>query len=169
MLIIPEYNKPYIIENISSPVIPKYYWSFAGQMLDYVLSPLVYLEETTGPSVTIEINEFSFDVPAHWNILIVDPTTYQIDTVPIASCSTSHTFAVLMAPDDYRVRKAPIKVTGYKDDDVLVHPLIQKGMGLCHPAGIDRSMAKPTEVAVILTPHDLYKFIADKSIGDLLP
>ena len=59
-----------MIENLLSPVVPKHYWIFSGQMQDFMLAPISYLEETSGPSLTIEVDGFRFNVPAHWNILV---------------------------------------------------------------------------------------------------
>jgi hypothetical protein len=35
----------------------------------------MYLEETTGPALKIMINKYSFEIPASWNILVVDEET----------------------------------------------------------------------------------------------
>lgn len=169
MLILTDYNKPYMIENLLSPVVPKHYWIFSGQMQDFMLAPISYLEETSGPTLTIEVDGFKFNVPAHWNILIIDHETYQIDTVPIRSCSSHETYAFIMTPEDYGVNKKMITVCGYKNHEVLCHPLMAKGQALCHPIGEVTKRGKDLQLAVVITPHDLNKFIDGKAVGDILP
>lgn len=167
MLILTEWNKSYIIESTNGPIVPKYYWMFSGHMLDFTLTPLVYLEETTGPVYTIEINRFKFDVPAKWNILIVDNDTYQIDTVPISTCATNVTYAFAMSPTDNGVKTVKVDILEYKEEAVLIHPLVQKGSGFCHPVGYLNN--NDQEFSVVLSPYDLYKYIGDKVVGDILP
>jgi hypothetical protein len=169
MLIYTDFNKPYLIESLTSPVVPKYYWIFSGHMLDFTLSPIQYLEETTGPSITVEINKLKFDVPAHWNILITDNDTWQLDTVPISSCANKKTLAYIMSPNDFTLRTAEIKIVDYCDHKSLVHPLLNKGTGLCHPVGSINTNEKEIDIMVILTPYDLYKFIGNKAVGDIIP
>lgn len=169
MLILTEYNKNYIIESLTGPVVPKFCWTFSGPMLDFMLSPITYLEETTGPTKTIEINGFRFEMPAGWNILITERETFQLDTVPIASCSSQHTLAFVMSPTNYMLRMAEVKVVDYCEEKSLVHPLIAKGTGLCHPAGCIKNGDTEIDLAVVITPHDLYKHIAGKAVGDIMP
>lgn len=169
MIIYPDFCKPYLIDNLTGPVIPKYYWTFSGPMLDFCLSPISYLEETTGPVVTLEVNGFKFDVPAHWNILITDTDTWQLDTIPITNCSNQKSSAYLMSTNEYTLRTADVKIVDYFEMKVLVHPLVAKGHGLCHPAGTVMSYGKEVDVMVTITPHDLYKFIGEKAVGDILP
>lgn len=169
MLIHTDFGKNYLIDNLTGPVVPKYYWTFSGPLLDFCLSSISYLEETTGPTITLEINGFQFEAPSHWNILITDTETWQLDTVPLMNCSSQKTSAYLMATNEYTLRTAEVKVVDYCENKVLVHPLVAKGHGLCHPVGTVISRGKDIDVMVVITPHDLYKFIGDKAVGDILP
>ena len=169
MLIFPDYQKPYLIENLTGPVVPKHFWIFSGPLLDFTLAPILYLEETTGPVVTVDINNFKFDIPAHWNILITDDDTWQLDTVPLTACSNQKSLAYLMSTTDYNLRTSIVKVIDYNENKSLVHPLLQKGTALCHPVGKVTKYGKELDVMVVITPHDLYKFVGDKAVGDILP
>ena len=83
MLILPEYLQPYLIETASSPVIPRHNWYFDAAALDFMLKPILFLEETLGEAVLARINEYEFLIPSHWHVLVVDEETRLIDTVPI--------------------------------------------------------------------------------------
>lgn len=165
MLILTDYNRGYVLDSLSSPIIPKHFWIFSGPLSDFTLAPLTYLEETTGPSYTLCIEGLPFRVPAHWNILCVDPETFQIDTVPIASCAKKPFHAVMMSPTVNNMNYTSIEILDYTEEDVLIHPLIQKGCGLCHPIG-DRN---GKEYCIVASPYDLHKYLVDKTIGDIFP
>lgn len=169
MLIYTDFHKPYVIDNLTGPVVPKYYWIFSGQMLDFTLAPIEYLEETTGPTITVEINGLQFETPAHWNVLITDDDTWQLDTIPLSSCSNQKTLAYIMSPSDYTLRTSEVKVVDYCENKALVHPLLAKGTALCHPVGQANHHGKKVDVTAIITPHDLYKFVGNKAVGDIIP
>lgn len=169
MLIYTDFGKSYVIDSLTGPVVPKYYWIFSGPMLDFTLAPIQYLEETTGAVITVEINGLQFDVPAHWNILITDDDTWQLDTIPLSSCANQKTLAYVMSPNEYTLRTAEVKIIDYCGHKALVHPLLAKGTGLCHPIGTIIHNGKEIDIMVILTPYDLYRFVGDKVVGDILP
>jgi hypothetical protein len=167
MLICPEWNKPLNIESLDTAIVATHFWTFSGPMLDYCLSPITYLEETTDSVIKIKINDVELNVPTSWNILVGDPDTYQLDTIPIASCSNSVQHAVVMSPDDSRWRLFPITVLGFDPKAVCVHPMLQKGYGLQHPIGEVILHEKKVLVTVTISPMDLYKFIENFAVGDI--
>ena len=90
MLVLPDYGHPYIIDSVSGPVVPKYSWFYDVSLNDFVLRPIRLLEETIGTTVKVRINNFDFNVPASWNLLVVDEDTKLVDTVPITQCASSN-------------------------------------------------------------------------------
>ncbi len=168
MLILPEFARPYLIQSLDSPVVPKYFWTFSGPMLDFVLSPIHYLEETTGPSVCVMISGFEFYVPASWNILVVDRDTSMVDTVPIHVCSTNVYQAFLFSSVSNRYVTADIYVTDYRKDDRIVHPLVQKATMMCHPVGPE-PMNQQAILNAMIGPYDLYqKYLSNVSACELI-
>ncbi len=167
MLIYPDWNRPLILDSLNSPIVAQYFWAFSGSMQDYVLSPLTYLEETTGPAIRLSVNELEFDVPISWFIMISDPNTYQIDTIPVSSCVNTQCHAIAMSPDDSRYRLLPIQVIDYIDNCSCVHPMIQKGYGMQHPAGIHMLYEKQVGLTITMGPHDLYKYVSNLAVGDI--
>lgn len=167
MLICPDWNRPLIIDSLNSPIVAKYFWAFSGPMQDYVLSPINYLEETTGQAIKISVNEIVFDVPLSWFIMISDPHTYQIDTIPVSSCVNSVCHAIAMSPDDSRYRLVPIEVVEFVDTVACVHPMIQKGHGMQHPVGMHTIHEKQVGLTITMGPYDLFKYVEGLAVGDI--
>lgn len=137
-------------------------------MVDFTLNPIEYLEETTGPVVKARINNSEFWVPASWHILVTDRETYQIDTVNIQSCANIGHVAFSFSPDEMKLRTLDIKIVDTADKMSLVHPMINKGTMLVHPVGPSPEMhTKQFNLSVAIGPHDLYKHLAGKVIGDI--
>ncbi len=198
MQVLPEYNVPYIIDSLSAPLVIKRNWIFNAQYLDFMLSQIQYLEETTGAAIKIRINGSEFWVPASWYILVADTETAQIDTISIQDCTKKKHTAFSFSPDESNLRVLDIDIAGQgehvrmesalsEDGNLaleepsapsespvdpcrsLVHPMIAKGTALVHPVGpITTRNGKTHQLSVIIGPHDLYKFIGNKIAGDIL-
>lgn len=167
MLICPDWNKPLIVDSLNSPMVATHFWTFSGVQQDYMLSPITYLEESTGPAIRISVNEIEFDLPTSWFILVGDPDTYQLDTVPVGSCSSTTYHAVSMSPDDSRYRLLPISIVDFIPSTSCIHPMIQKGHGMQHPVGLTYLHEKQVNLTITVGPTDLYKFIEGLAVGDI--
>lgn len=169
MQILPETSKPYSIDSLTSPLAFKYNWMFNASLLDFMLTPITYLEETTGAGVKVRINNTEFWVPSTWQILVTDLDTYQIDTVAITACASTKYVAFSFAPDETSLRTLDIRILDYSDDIAVVHPMIPKATALVHPVGpAPKARGKnQNHLSVVIGPHDLYKYIANKAVGDL--
>lgn len=167
--ILPEYNKPYLIDSLTAPVVVKHNWIFNAALTDFMLAPITYLEETTGAVIKVRINNSEFWVPATWNILVTERETYQIDTVAIKACASTEHLAFSFSPDEMKLRTLEVMVIDYADSMALVHPMINKGTALVHPVGPTPILnnGKPIQLSVVIGPHDLYKHLANKVIGDI--
>ena len=169
MQILPDYSRPYLIDSLTAPVVVKHHWIFNALLTDFMLSPITYLEETTGAVIKVRINNTEFWVPATWNILVTERETYQIDTVGIQSCASTKHLAFSFSPDEMKLRTLDIMVIDYAESMALVHPMISKGSALVHPVGPAPILnnGKPIQLAVVIGPHDLYKHLNGKVIGDI--
>ena len=168
MLILPDYARPYMIDSLTAPVVVKHNWIFNAAITDFMLSPITYLEETTGAAIKVRINNSEFWVPSTWNILVTERETYQIDTVGIQACASTEHLAFSFSPDEMKLRTLEIMVIDYAEKMSLVHPMINKGTALVHPVGpAPVSLSKPLHLSVVIGPHDLYKHLAGKVIGDI--
>lgn len=169
MLVLPEYNHPYIIDSLTAPVVIKHNWIFNAPACDFMLNPIQYLEETTGAVVKVRINGSEFWMPATWFILVTDKETYQVDTVSIQSCATTQHVAFSFSPDEHNLRTLDVMVLDYAESMPLVHPVISKGSALVHPVGpSSETFGKIHQLSVVIGPHDLYKYLANKVVGDIL-
>lgn len=170
MQVLPDYNKPYIIESISSPIVIRHCWMFSAPACDFMLEPIKYLEETSSPMLKVRVNNTEFWVPADWNILVTDRETFQLDTVPIESCASVKHEAFAFVADELKLRTLDIMVLDYQAQaGCVVHPMISKGMALVHPVGPAgaRLGGSPVQLSIIIGPHDLHKHLNGKTVGDL--
>jgi hypothetical protein len=168
MLFLSDLNKPHIVDSLNQPMVVKHHWVFSAHMLDFKLANISYLEESTGPAIRLKINDFSFLVPATWNILVIDDDTYQVDTIPVTSCSNAKYHAFVMCPTDSKMRILEVSVDDFEPKASLVHPQIQRATGICHPIGTVQERGKAVDACVVIGPFDLHKWLNGKSVGDIL-
>lgn len=176
MLILPDYNKAYIVDSLTAPIVVKHHWIFHAPTVDFKLAPITYLEETSGPAAKVRINNFDFWVPTSWNILVTDRETFSLDTVSIQSCASAKHIAFSFSPDEMNLRTLDISVVDFCDNKKVVYPMINKGTGLVHPVGQPPavysglpadSTAARAPLSVVIGPHDLYKHLNNKVVGDV--
>lgn len=168
MLCLADHNKPYLIDSLTAAVAIKHHWIFSAAMCDFKLSPILYLEETSGAAIKIRINNSEFWVPSTWNILVTDRETYQLDTVGIQQCATAKHIAFSFSPDEMKLRTLDIVVLDYADHMCLVHPMINKATSLVHPVGPSpKTGGKEFPLNIVIGPHDLYKHLQNKVVGDI--
>lgn len=167
MLIITEYNHPYQIADLTAPIVPKFNWIFSTELMDFSLSPIMYLEETTGAALKIMINKFAFEVPASWNILVVDETTMMVDTIPVADCSTKSYKAFLFCPTSMNLFLDDIKFIDFIPHTSLCHTSIPKNSMICHPVG-PNDKKEEEQLSCLLGPYDLWRLMQDITAKELL-
>lgn len=168
MIIFTDYNKPYVIDDLYSPVVPRHFWVFNGLMQDFTLSPIMYLEETSGPTFEIEVDGVSVLLPASWHLLVTDDDHYKVDTVRVSDCSKNRYHALLMTDADNKVRTAEIRVVDYFDHKSLIHPMLDKENMLCHPISDQMSKNKHVICCLCAGPADLSaKHLVDISVSEL--
>lgn len=168
MLLLTDYGRPYILDNLTAPVVVKHNWIFNAAACDFMLAPIQYLEETSGAVVKVRINNSEFWVPSTWSILVTDRETYQLDTVSIQACASTQHLAFSFSPDEMKLRTLDIMVTDYAEHMALVHPMINKGTSLVHPVGpTSGGWGKQIQLSVVIGPHDLYKHLQNKVVGDI--
>jgi hypothetical protein len=169
MIILPDFEKPYIIDEFHSPILPKHFWIFSASLFDFTLAPLSFIEETSSALVKIMVDGFQLLVPYNWHIIVTDPYTNTLDSIPVHECSAVYSFAMVMATGDSKVRSHPIQVLDIIENGVEYHPVLQKNTGLCYPIATEKTrLGHNTPLSIVITPYDLSKQMADKSIADLL-
>lgn len=122
-----------------------------------MLRPLRLLEETSGATVSVMINASTFDVPASWNLLVVDEETKMVDTVLISQCSSSSYLAFLMHPDLSRYVLSPVVLLDLHMNRSCVHVTIPKLHMMLHPVGPVKDHKSNLSFSCLLSPQDLGK------------
>lgn len=161
MLIFDNNNDAIIIDNIYSPTASDSMWVLDLELMDYTLAPLAVLEEIICPTIEVMIWGFKFNLPANWNILVVDEETMQLDVAEISELAGREFKAMIHGPRMPRIEAAPIQVTDYFLNRKNVGPSINKHQMLCHPIS--------PEAWVNITPSDVYnKYLRNIVAGDLI-
>lgn len=175
MLCLPDYSFPHLIDNVSGPVIPKFSWFYDVSLNDFVLRPITLLEETQGPTVRVRINNFDFDVPASWNLLIVDEETKMVDTVPITQCSSSNYSALLMHPETHDYYCSPVILLDLMVNETCTYVMIPRMHMMLHPCGqlestnfSKNSPKSDLSYCCLLTPQDLGKHMNYMSAMEII-
>lgn len=162
MLIFDEHDRPIILDNIADPIPSEFFWSLDLSMMDYTLSNITFLEDHYGPSVTLDINGFRFDVPTYWCILIADADeTSQLDVAELKKTGGRCFSAVVDGPTHNRITTAEVTVVDYNVARSHVSPALNKHQMLCHPIGPD--------LWINISPTDAFnKYLKNTTIGDLI-
>lgn len=167
-IVINEINKPYLIDSLTQPLPLRHHWIFDGHFLDFTLSEINYLEETVGPTITILVAECEIKVPGAWNILIVDRETSTVDVVPISKCAAMEYLAFVFSPEDGKLITEPIKVIDWTEKDSCIFPAVSTGAAVVHAIAPGVLHGKQINRGIVLSPHDLWRWIGGKTIGDIL-
>lgn len=170
MHILPEYNHPYSIDNVSESIIPKHCWFYDADLNDFLLRPIRLLEETTGPTVQVKILDVIFSVPASWNMMVMDDETKMVDTVQITQCSSSNYQAFLMHPEVSSYIQAPIVLLDLNMKESCSHVTIPRMHMMLHPIAKVRDDRRKTEYfySCLLSPQDLGKHMGNMTAMELL-
>ncbi len=168
MQILHEGSKPYILDKLTAPIGVSHFWSFSGHMLDFKLEELSYLEETVGPAVKVRAKNLEFYVPSGWYVLALDKETYQVDSMPITACATHDHNILMFSPDDSSPVTTEVAVIDYVQKMNLVHPSIPKGSMMIHPTGPETKHGTSIFYGLVMGPHDLWRWVGGKTIGDIL-
>lgn len=170
MEILPDYGYPYSINDVSGPISPKHCWFYDVERNDFMLRPIRLLEETAGPTVRVRINNTDFNVPASWNLLVVDEETKMVDTVQITQCNSSNYLAFMMHPDESTVALSPITLLDLFMKESCTHVMIPRMNMMLHPVGTIKNERKNTEYSFscLLSPHDLGKHMVGMTAMEVL-
>lgn len=175
MQVLPDYGHPYLVDDVSGPVVPKFSWFYDVSLNDFVLRPINLLEETQGPTVKVRINNFEFNVPASWNLLIVDEETKMVDTVPITQCSSSSYSALLMHPETHDYHVSSVVLVDLMLKETCTYVMIPRMHMMLHPCGklsasnFSRNSKKvDLDYCCLLTPQDLGKYMNEMTAMEII-
>lgn len=161
MLIFDENEQPIILDSVHGPTVTDHFWVLDLKMLDYTLTPLMFLEETTAPSVRVRIQGFEFYLPTSWTMLIYDPETSYVDTVGVDELAGKDFTAFTYGPNQKMAIASKVTVVDYEPSHVNIGPSLNKDQMLCHPVGPD--------MWIHVASSDVYnKYLKDVAIGNII-
>jgi len=161
MLIFDENSYPIIIDNVNAPIIATHMWVFDFTIMDFTLSPLQVIEETICPGIEIEIFGYRFVIPSHWNILIYDKETSQLDLAEAKEVLGMEFTAFIYGPKKGSHTGATIITTNYYPEYKHVAPSLNKFQMLCHPVSADSW--------INISPSDSYnKYLKNIIVSDII-
>lgn len=168
MQILHEGGRPYLIESLSAPIGVSHFWTLSGHAMDFKLEPLEYIEETSGKTIKIRVQNLDILIPASWHILGVDMETYTVDSIPVAMAATMDHRLFLFSPDDGKLATTTAIAVDYLPKAAVCHPMIPKGSAMVHPTGPEISHGKSIFYGIVCGPHDLHRWISGRTVGDIL-
>lgn len=168
MQLLSEVSRAYDLNSLTSPMGVSHFWTFSGHMMDFKLESLEYIEETSGPTIKMKVENTEISIPASWNIVAVDKETYRIDCIPVTACATFEHDVLLFSPDDSKLVTATASVTDFQAHAACVHPMVPKGSAMTSPVAQKLWHQKEITYSIIIGPHDLYRFIGGRTVGDIL-
>lgn len=168
MIVLNELNRPYVIDSLTQPLVLRHHWAFDAHMMDFCLKEIQHLEETMGPTISLMIADCLVEVPGSWNIVIVDYETYTVDAIPVTACAAFDHRALVFSPNDSKLISEPVRVVQWNPKSTSVYPAVEKATGIVHAITPGLSHGEMIPRGVLLSPHDLYRWIGGKTVGDLL-
>jgi len=133
MLIFQESESVSIIDTIKPILLEDYFWVLDLEMRDFTLTPLNVIESITSPGIELLVDNFSFIVPAAWNIMIVDPETSELDISDVASVLGKKFHAFSYGFKSYMPEHHVIEAIDYHPMHESFSPSLSKNHMLCHP------------------------------------
>jgi hypothetical protein len=168
MIILNEISRPYILDSLTQPLPLRHHWIFNAQALDFMLNEITYLEETLGPTITLQIADSEVKIPGAWSILIVDMETYTVDAVPATACAAFEHQAFVFSPSDGKLITSPIRVTNFEPKAACIYPAVDKAHALIHAISPGVLHGKTIPRGVVVCPTDLWRYVGGKTVGDIL-
>ena len=161
MLIFDGDSKPILLDSIFTPTLAEHFWVLDMTEMDFMLTPLVTLEQIVCPSLRVQVQGFEFVVPASWTVLVYDRETQQLDTVEFAEAAGREFTALVYGPTKSRHEPGIITVVDYHLEYINVAPSLNKNQMLCHPIG-------PNEWVSVAPSDSFNKYLKDQSVGDVI-
>jgi hypothetical protein len=137
-------------------------------MLDFKLEPFIYIEETTGPTITVSVQNMEIDLPSSWQVLVVDEETYMIDCIPVAHCASFDHSVFLFSPQDGKMATAHMRIVNFSQQASCIHPSVPKGSALVIPTGPELLHGTPVFYGIVCGPYDLHRWIEGRTVGEIL-
>lgn len=138
MLMFNEKNQTVRLDGLTQPMLSSHFWVLNLPEQDFMLTPLLSLEQTTGPALELLINEYTHIIPTSWNLLICDEHTLQLDVIPVAEMAGREMTAFAYGPNVSYPQLPTVTVVNYHASVPVIGPQLTKQQMLCHPISRDQ-------------------------------
>lgn len=164
MLIFDENKNIKQLDNYNRSTDIEYFWTLDLDLeyndMDYKLSKIFFMQETTCQSVLLRIDEVNIILPTYWKILIYDEDTAQLDVIEVSKLSSSNFNVLVYGFNEWRIKPGKVWVKHYFPSYTNVFPALDKHQMLCHPIS--------DSTWVTISHNDVYsKYLKEKVVGDL--
>ncbi len=164
MLIFDENYKPVVLDDINNAVMSDYFWVLDLSLMDFIITPLLILEEISSKSLEITVGSSGSPiiVPADWYVLIVADETSNLDLAELGKDIPGMDFSAFTYGLRMRTFEPKrITVTNYYQNFKNITPALSKNQMLCHPIS--------DEAWINITTFDVYnKHFKSILAGDLI-
>lgn len=160
MILHDENGTPLVINNIYDKLPTNYAWCLDLKTQDFTINHFKVVEECTCNTVTIRVNGRYIDLPSYWYVLVCDPETTQLDTVPVGNLSNNTFYAFVYGSTLAVPEYLQIDVVDWKARCAHTYPTHSRGLMLCLDVGHSKW--------ITCSFSDTYtRFLKNKISGDL--
>ena len=104
------------------------------QNVDYHYIPLIFLESFNSPALVLRIGNTTVKMPVDWQILIGEPETGDLETLPLTSVNDRGFKAFEFNPlSSFRPSFQDIEIVDIYHDVIWYAPRLKNGQFLCIP------------------------------------
>lgn len=133
-----ENNQIVELQSLSQLLKCGYMWQLElTPPVDYTLSEIRTVEQSTAPAVELLIRGVIITLPANWYVLVCDPHTCQLDVVLAGELSNNTYSAVVYGPNRNAATTSPIVVVNYVPYAQHIYPTFNRSAMLCYPLSPD--------------------------------
>lgn len=161
MILLDEYNIPLVLNNLADKLRTHHVWVLDMKERDYKLLQIKTVEEIISPSLTLKIHGRLLSLPCHWNVLICDPETTQLDVVSVSELANGYYYALVYGNNTDMPMFELIEVLDYAAGETHIYPTHGRNYMICHDVGNGKW--------INCTYSDSYnRFLKNKIAGDLI-
>lgn len=105
--------------------------------LDYIYTPLVFLESFNAPCAILEIGKYNLEVPLDWNVIIADQFLGQSEIISIMQIADRGFNAFSINPNHVKPEFLPINLKTVYNEKKWFLPKLKTGHMLAIPLELD--------------------------------
>lgn len=160
MILHDENGNPLAINSLTDKIPTNYAWCLDLKTQDFTINHFKVVEECKCNTVTIRVNDRELKIPEYWYVLVCDPETTQLDTVPVGNLSNNTFYAFVYGANASVPEYKQIDVLKWEAAQLNTYPTHSRGLMLCLDVGDSKW--------ITCSFSDTYtRFLKNKISGDL--